>query len=73
LPIGAYFHLVYGNKQTRALIVDALSDELKNTIIPDIAPIDLLSSTHVDDHGQGPILLAIQLKSFDDNAWLFFA
>jgi hypothetical protein len=46
---------------------------LKNIIIPNIASIHLLSITHVNDHGQGPILLAIQLKSFDDNAQLFFA
>jgi hypothetical protein len=50
-----------------------LADELKNTIIPDIASIHLLSVTHVNDHGQGPILLAIQLKSFGDCAQLFFA
>ncbi len=71
LPIGVYFHLNYGNEQIRALIVDALPSELKNTTILDIASIHLLSITHVNDHGQGPILLAIQLKSFDDNAQLF--
>ena len=72
-PIGGYFYLVYGNEQTRLLSIDTSEDELENAIMYSIASIHSLSVSRINNHGQGSISLAIQLKSFDDDAQLFFA
>lgn len=68
-----YFYLVYGNSKTRALSVSASADELENAILSDINTIHSLSVTSAHNHVLGSYSWALHLKSFDDDAQLFFA
>ena len=68
VSIGGYFYLVYKNEQTQVLSVDVSAEELQNAIVTDIAAIETVLVTHLDDSDS----FAIHLMSFEGDAELFF-
>ncbi len=72
-PVDGYFYLAYGSAKTRALSVGMSASELENAILSDIISIHSLSVTATHNNALGSYAWTFYLKSFDDDAQLFFA